>query len=167
VGTSSGIGIGIGIGVVIGFGFAFAFLAGMNQDTPILENIPTLQVDEEPRFAQLEAYYDEFDNITTVILRLTDKNGKFVKANGDAKITLCNEVAFTDRLTDCFSNDFEFTKDDFYSRQDNSGNKFTARQFAIYQELSGGWWWQASMDITLENGLTWYDVDSRFWSSED
>ena len=165
MGTSSGIGIGIGIGVVIGFGFAFAFLAGMNQDTPILENIPTL-VDAEPKFARLEASYDYFDDKTTVVLILTDNDGKFVKANGAVKLTLCNEVSSTDRLIDCFSNDFTFEKDDFYTWQDNSGRKFTGHRFVIYQELSNtqevyGWWWQASADIVIDE-LTWYDVDVRF-----
>jgi len=162
--TASGIGIGIGIGEVIGFGFAFVFLAGMNQDIPIIENIPALVYDE-PKFARLEAYYDYYDDKTTVVLILTDNDGKFVKANGDVRLTLCNEVSGTDRLIDCFSNDFTFEKDDFYTI-DNSGRKRTATQFVIYQELSNtqevfGWWWQASADIVIDE-LTWIDVDVRF-----
>jgi len=114
--TTSGIGIGIGIGVVIGFGFAFVFLAGMNQDTPILENIPTLQA-AEPRFAKLEASYDEYADKTTVVLILTDNDGKFTKASGNFELTLCPLYLLNVEYdpVDCFTNDFTFVKDSFYT----------------------------------------------------
>jgi len=159
--TASGIGIGIGIGVVIGFGFAFAFLAGMNQDTTI-DIIPTF-VDEEPRFARLDASYDEYADKTTVVLILTDKNGKSVKANGDFVLTLCLEVYGEDDLLGCFTNDFTFNKDDFYTFQDN----IHRTQFITYGELWGNWNWQASADITTDSGLTWEGVHTRFWVSDE
>jgi len=166
--TASGIGIGIGIGVVIGFGFAFVFLAG-NQDTPVLENIPILQVDEEPRFAQLEASYDDYADKTTVVLIFTDNDGKFVKANGNFELTLCPLYLLGEDFdpVDCFTNDFTFVKDSFYTWQDNSGRKRTATQFVTTGELWGKGDWHASADITTDNGLTWEDVNTRFTVWED
>ncbi len=166
--TASGIGIGIGIGVVIGFGFAFVFLAGMNQDISILENIPTLEI-AEPEFARLEASYDEFADKTTVVLIFTDKNGKFVKANGNFELTLCPLYLLNVEYdpVDCFTNDFTFVKDSFYTWQDNSGSKRTATQFVTIGELWGNWNWRASADITTDNGLTWEDVNTRFWVSDE
>ena len=162
---SKDLGIGIGIGIVIGFAVAYLFV-GTNQGTPEILNIPVLDL-SDPQFATLQAFYDEFDDKTTVILIFTDKEGKFVNGNGDAKITLCQEIAFEDRLHRCFSNDFAFTKADFYSWTDQSGQKITGRQFVINGELSGGWWWQASADITLDDGKQWVDVDARFYALED
>jgi len=163
MGTASGIGIGIGIGVVIGI--VLAVLFGIGQGTTVLENIPILDLDEEPRFARVHASYDEFDDKTTVVLYFTDNDGDNVKANGNVEITLCQEVAFTDQLTKCFSRTFDFKKDDFYTVQ-VAGSKLTGHQFVVDRELWGGWWWQVSMDITLEDGTTWYDVDDRFYASE-
>jgi len=70
-----------------------------------------------------------------------------------------------DKLTDCFSNEFKFEKDRFYTWQDSYGRQFTGHSFVIYKELSGGPW-DASADITTENGLSWVDVDTSFHSLE-
>ena len=162
------LGIGIGIGVVIGIALTFSFVAfnSQNQGTTI-EAIPDLILADDPQFARLQAVYDEFDDKTTVFLIFTDKESKYVRGNGDVKVTLCQEIPFEDRLHRCFSNDFAFTKSDFYSWIDQSGEKITGRQFVINGELSGGWWWQASADITLDDGKTWGDVDTRFYALED
>ena len=170
MGTASGMGIGIGIGVVIGIAVIMSFVA-INQgtitleDIPVLENIPTLEFDD-PRFASLEASYDELDDKTTVILFFTNNDGNYVKANGEVKITICHVPYGEDRLTNCFSNEFEFEKGDFYTRQDNSGRKLIGHQFVIYKELSAGLSWDASTDIITENGISWVDVDTTFISLE-
>ena len=160
-------GIGIGIGVVIGIALTFSFVAftSTNQGA----TIPDLIIVDDPQFAGLEAFYDQFDDKTRVILTFTDKDGKYVRGNGDVKITICQEIAFEDRLHRCFSNDFAFTKDDFYSWIDQSGKKIIGCQFVINAELSGGGnrFWQASADITLDDGVTWRDVDTRFYTYED
>ncbi len=46
MGTAGGIGIGIGIGIVIGIALMFVAFAGMGQNTPVLENIPALSIEE-------------------------------------------------------------------------------------------------------------------------
>jgi len=164
VGNASGIGIGIGIGVVIGFGFAVLF--GIGQGTTVLENIPILDLDKEPRFAELLASYDEWEDKTTVVLLLKDNDGKPTKANGDIVLTLCKEVAFEDDLVGCFTNDFTFKKDNFYTWQSNSGLKRIGVQFVTNGELYGNWWWQANADIITEYG-TWEGVHTRFWVSDE
>jgi len=168
VGTASGIGIGIGVGIVIGIAVTMSFVA-INQgtitieDIPALENIPTLEFDD-PRFASLEASYDELDDKTTVIMFFTNNDGNYVKANGEVKITICHVPYGEDRLTDCFSNEYKFEKGDFYTMQDYSGRKLIGHQFVIYKELSAaGLGWDASADITTEK-WSWVDVDTRFTS---
>ena len=163
MGTTAGIGIGIAIGIALTL--SIVVFAGINLGTT-LENIPAL-VYAEPRLAYLQASYDEFDDKTTVSLSFTDNDANYVKADGDVKITLCQEIAFTDDLTRCFTNSFSFDKGGFVTWQDNTGRKITSHQFTINGELSGGWWWQASAEITLEDGTYWADVDTRFWSSDD
>ena len=106
--TASGIGIGIGIGVVIGFAFAFVFLAGMNQDTPVLENIPSLVYDE-PRLASIQTSYFEENNRLVLELILTDKNAEYTKADGVLIITIKKDGR------QVYSDEYEFKKDDFLS----------------------------------------------------
>ena len=147
-----GIGIGIGVGIV-------AVIASIV--------MPYNSQTSDARFAQLDAFYDEYDDKTTVILYLTNNDGNYVKATGTATITLCHAPLFEDVLTDCFSNGFTFTKGGFYTWTDNSGRKITGHQFVINQELLGEFSWDASIDITLEDGTAWVDVDTTFFAVED
>ena len=155
MGKLKNVGIGIGIALVSVIGVSVVIMA-FQADTY-----------SDARFASLQAFYDEFDDKTTVVMLLTNNDGNYVKANGNVKITLCNEIAFTDQLTNCFSNSFSFKKDSFYTWQDNFGRKFTGHQFVINGELSAGWWWDVSADITLDDGKQWVDVDARFYALED
>ena len=158
-------GIVIGIGIGVPLTLLFVVIGGISQGTPTIVDIPGLDFDD-PRFAQLDAFYDESDDKTTVVMYLTNNDGNYVKANGNAKITLCYELIHEDRFIDCFSNEFKFEKDGFYTWRDSSGLKRTAHQFVIYQELRGGFSWDASADITTENGLSWVDVDTTFAALE-
>ena len=165
----SGIGIGIAIGVILGFALSNttlqtvtdipeAIIETVVEPEPIIETV----VEPEPGFAEILALYDEFEDKTTVVMYLTDNDGDYIKANGDVKITLCQEVAFEDRLTKCFSRTFNFEKGDFYTRESKTGHRFV-----IDRALWGGGFWQASMDINLDNEMYWTDVDTRFYSLED
>ena len=165
MGTTEGIGIGIAIGIALTL--SIVVFAGINLGTT-LENIPAL-VSNEPRFAKLEASYDEYADKTTVVLILTDNDGKFTKASGNFELTLCPLYLLGEDFdpVDCFTNDFTFVKDSFYTWQDNSGRKRTATQFVTTGELWGKGDWHASADITTDNGLTWEDVNTRFTVWED
>jgi len=163
LGTASGIGIGIGIGIVVTL--AFVFLVGINQGTPTLVNIPTLDFDNV-QFARVDADYDETDNRLAVFLYFTDNDGNNVKADGTGTITVTRLDSNMVKKDLSSSYDVEFKKDRFLTWRDNSGFKHTAYRFDI-NEFFGGkgtLWWDVSMDITLEDGRTWVDVDNRFYS---
>jgi len=154
--TVSGIGIGIGIGVVIGFGFAFVFLAGMNQDTPVLENIPSLVYDE-PRLASIQTSYFEENNRLVLELILTDKNAEYTKADGVLIITIKKDGR------QVYSDEYEFKKDDFLSWKNSSGVKVTGYRADIIQYFSGGSH-DVFVSLATTSGITFIDVHDSFWA---
>jgi len=162
--TASGIGIGIGIGIVVTL--AFFLLVGINQGTPTLVNIPTLDFDNV-QFARVDADYDETDNRLAVFLYFTDNDGNDVKADGKATITV-TKLDYDEKVGIPYSYDVEFDKNGFLTWRDNLGSKHTAYRFDINQFFGGRGtlWWDVSMDITLEDGRTWVDVDNRFYSTD-
>ena len=143
-----GIGIGIGIAltllfVVIGNGF------------------------DVPQFASLDADYDSIDNKLSVFLFFTDINGNNVKADGTGIITLTELDLDGNKVGKPYSYEVEFEKDGFQTWRDSSGLKHTGHAFYINQELAGrGLYWDVSMDITLEDGTQWADVDIRVVSAD-
>ena len=155
--TASGIGIGIGIGVVIGFGFAFVFLAGMNQDTPVLENIPSL-VEDEARLAQLVATYnDDLDRLVIAII-LTDADGEFTKADGIITLFILN-----DRGTEVYSGQHNFTKDDFLTWN----NPYLGKQKGAWITIDQGFY-SGNHDVyavmALKSGALWDKLHASFYS---
>jgi len=167
VGTAIGVGIGIGIGIALTT-LIFVVFVGINQgttiaDIPILEDIPAL-VNEGQKFARVEGYYDETDNRLTVVLTFTDSDGNNLKADGIGTITV-TELDRSEKIGRPYSYDVEFEKDDFITYTDNLGDKHTEYRFFIDQEFAGkGLSWDLSMEITLEDGMYWADVDTRFTS---
>jgi len=69
MGTTGGIGIGIAIGIALTLSFVVFF--GVNQGSPVLENIPTI-VYNEPKLASLQSSYDDDTGRLTVALILTE-----------------------------------------------------------------------------------------------
>ena len=158
----AGIGIGIAIGLILGFVISPGSSVTATQPSVIDEIIGTV-IEPEPRFAELWAYYDENDNRSTVVMYLTDNDGDYVKTDGDVKITLCKDEPYSDRLTGCFSRTFNFEKDDFYTRDGQTGHRFV-----IVRELWGGGTWDISMDINVPTlDKYWVDVGTSFYALED
>ena len=157
----AGIGIGIAIGIMLGFVISPGSSVTATKPSVIDEIIGTV-VEPEPRFAELQAYYDENDDRITVVMYLTDNDDNYVKADGDVEITLCKDEPYSDRLTGCFSRTFNFEKDDFYTREGQTGH-----QFVIARELRGGGTWDIRMDINVPSlDARWTDVGTSVYALE-
>jgi len=153
-----GIGIGIGIGVVIGIliGVIASPLVGIstsNLSNPIADIIPT----DDAHLANLEAYYDEVNDRLIVALILTNKNADYTKANGHLEIRVLNDNGFP-----VYNNEYDFTKDDFFSWKTNSGEKITGYRIDINKYFTSGSH-DVYVDFTTKSG-TWKDLYASFYS---
>ena len=154
--------MGVGIGVVIAFTLLYVVDGAISQDIPAL-------VFDDPQFARVEADYDWMDNRLAVFLYFTDTDGNNVKADGTGRITVTELDFDGNKVGKPYSYEVEFEKDGFQTWVDSSGLglKQTAHAFYINQEFAGkGLWWDVSMEITLEDGSYWADVDNRFVSAD-
>jgi len=154
--------IGIGIGIVIGLALGISLSSTSVESISIPEAIIEAVTEPDPRFASLRADYDYLDNETTIVMYLEDNDGNYVKADGDVKITLCKKDPYTDRLSNCFNRTFNFEKDDFFTREGQTGH-----MFVIHVELRQSGTWDISMDINIPSlDVYWVDVDSSVYSLE-
>lgn len=157
----AGIGIGIAIGIMLGFVISPGSSVTATVPSVIDEIIETV-IEPDPRFAELWADYDYRDDVTQIIMYLSDNDGDYVKADGDVKITLCQKDIYTDKLYNCSNRTFNFEKGDFFTRQGKTGH-----MFVIHHELRGGSW-DVSMDINIPSlDKHWVDVDTSVYSLDD
>ena len=154
---------GIGIGIAIGLMLGFVISPGSSVSTPsVIDEIIETVVEPDPRFAELWADYDYRDDVTQIIMYLSDNDGDYVKGDGDVTIGMCKEDPYTDRLSNCFYNTFDFEKGDFFTREGKTGH-----MFVIHHELRGGGW-DISMDINIPSlDKHWTDVDTSVYSLDD
>jgi len=107
------------------------------------------------------------DNRLAVFLFFTDTDGNNVKADGTGRITVTELDFDGNKVGNPYSYEVEFEKDGFQTWRDDSGLKHTAHAFYINQEFaSRGLYWDVSMEVTLEDGTYWPDVDTRFISAD-
>ena len=146
VGKKIGIGIGVVVLALIVFSmFSEGFLLGEIDDA---------------RMARIQADYSHETDRLTVALILTNQNGDYTKANGHLEIRVYN-----DRDVKVHSQEFDFTKNDFVSWQNNVGGKTTGYLFSInkYFESYGH---DVFVDLETKSGNTWKDIHARFFSLE-
>ena len=163
----AGIGIGIAIGIMLGFVISPGSSVTVTEPSVIDEIVETIGIEAEAKFARVEADYDETDNRLAVFLFFTDNDGNNVKADGVGIITVTKLDYEMERTGLPSSFDVEFEKDGFQTWRDSSGVKHTAYRFDIDNRFSGALWWDVSIDLVLEDGRTWVDVDNRFTSLDD
>ena len=157
----AGIGIGIAIGLMLGFVISPGSSVTATKPSVIDEIFETV-IEPDPRFAELWADYDYRDDVTQIIMYLSDNDGDYVKGDGDVTIGMCKEDPYTDRLSNCFYNTFDFEKGDFFTREGKTGH-----MFVIHHELRGGGW-DISMDINIPSlDKHWTDVDTSVYSLDD
>ncbi len=135
--------VGISAGIVVSLLIVMAFFVTEYDDA---------------RLASVEAWYEYERNRLTVAIYLTDSNGDYTKANGDAEITIEKD------LLTVYSDKYNFVKDDFVTWKDNFGNKKTAYVIDIRQFFSSG-----SHDVFVDlntKELQWEDLHASFYSLE-
>ncbi len=154
MGTSKGIGIGVGItvGVIV---VAFLIFEMGFTFVDVVEEF------EDARLARLQANYNEETDKLQVVVILTDSNGDYTKASGDATITVktTGDVRYT-----AYSNTYYFEKDDFVTWKDNSGNKVTGYMIDIRENFSGGSH-DVFVDLNTKSGH-WENLHDSFYSLE-
>jgi len=136
----------IGIGVAVAVGLIFVIYISYETEY------------EDARLARVQAnYYDESNRLVVTII-LTDSNGDYTKASGDADITV-QKVGHT-----VYSNKYNFVKNDFVTWKNNVGGKTTGYMIDIRQFFPTG-----SHDVFIDlNTKTsyWEDLHDSFYSLE-
>ena len=141
--------IGIGIGVIF-----LAFVAYNMFSQGIL--LP--QVDDA-HLASLEASYFEDSDRLVVALILTNKDAEYTKANGHLELKVLKGAVRV------YSNEYDFTKDDFFSWKTNFGEKITGYRIDINEKFFSGEH-DVYVDMVLKSGSSWEGLHASFYSLE-
>ena len=114
---------------------------------------------DDARLALLQSSYFYDNNRLVVNIILTDSNGDYTKANGNAEITVLKDGHMV------YSNEYNFVKDDFVTwRNAISGEKITAYRIDIKQYFSSGSH-DVFVDLNTRSGH-WEDLHDSFYSLE-
>ena len=122
---------------------------------------------EDARLAQLDARYDHDIDRLAVTIILTDSNGEYTKASGDADVTILQEGGH-----EVYSNKYNFVKNDFVTWKSVLGGiKITAYIIDIRQffpssggEVSGMMGYEVYVDLNTKTSH--WDLHDKFWSFE-
>ena len=90
------------------------------------------QTFDDARLADLRAtYFDDVDKLVVAVV-LTNADGEFTKANGHLELTIQKDGRTV------YSNEYDFTKDDFLTWDNLFGGQTRGVPFGIDQRFSGG-----------------------------
>jgi len=122
------------------------------QDTPQKTElvIPEVIQTEDARLAQVEAWYEHKTDRLTVAIYLTDSNGDYTKAKGNAEISIYQG----ENMPRAYADTHNFVKDDFVTWRDDSGNKVTGYVIDIRHFFPYG-----DYDLFVD-----LDTQSRHWA---
>jgi len=145
------IAIAVGVGIL---GFFILFI-GLNMfDQGIL-----LGEVDDVRLASLQSnYYYEDDRLVVNVI-LTNKDGEHTKANGHVELSVLKDGR------PVYSNEYDFTKDDFLSWQTIFGGEFTGYRIDIKEYFSSGEH-DVYVDMVLKSDRYWEDLHDTFYSLE-
>ena len=146
--------IGIGIAVAVGLIFVIYISYDANYD--------------DARLAHINTSYDDDVDRLRVVIYLTDSNGEYTKASGDADVTILQEGGH-----EVYSNKYNFVKNDFVTWKSVLGGvKITAYIIDIRQffpssggEVSGMMGYEVYVDLNTKTSH-WEDLYDEFWSFE-
>jgi len=157
-----GLGIGIGIGIVIGIGIGVIGLPLVDNSmseqpnpNPIAVVLPDI---DDAHLAHIKANYFEDNNRLIVALILTNKDAGYTKADGHLEIRVYND----DRER-VYSNEYDVTKDDFFSWKTNFGEKVTGYRIDETKYFASGSH-DVYVDFTKKGGSTWQELHTDFYS---
>ncbi len=145
----------IGIGVAVAVGLIFVIYISYDATY------------DDARLASIIASYDEDVNRLRVATYLTDSNGDYTKASGDADVTILQEGGH-----EVYSNKYNFVKNDFVSwKSVLGGDKITAYIIDIRQffpssggEVSGMMGYEVYVDLNTKTKH--WELYDEFWSFE-
>jgi len=145
--------------------FVVAFLIfGMGSSSVnVIEDI----VGDDARLASIIASYDDDVDRLRVAIYLTDSNGEYTKASGDADVTIFNE-----KKREVYSATYNFVKNDFVTwKSVLGGAKITAYLIDIKQffpssggEVSGMMGYEVYVDLNTKTKH--WELYDEFWSFE-
>jgi len=146
----------IGIGVAVAVGLIFVIYISYDATY------------DDARLASIIASYDDDVDRLRVVIYLTDSNGEYTKASGDADVTILQEGGH-----EVYSNKYNFVKNDFVTwKSVLGGDKITAYIIDIKQffpssggEVSGMMGYEVYVDLNTKTGH-WEDIRDEFWSFE-
>lgn len=123
---------------------------------------------DDARLASIIASYDDDVDRLRVAIYLTDSNGEYTKASGDADVTILQEGGH-----EVYSNKYNFVKNDFVTWKSVLGGvKITAYIIDIRQffpssggEVSGMMGYEVYVDLNTKT-KHWEDLHDQFWSFE-
>jgi len=153
-GKKIGAGIGVAIGVII---VIFLIIV-----------VSYVAEYDDARLASIIASYDDDVDRLRVVIYLTDSNGDYTKASGDADVTIFNE-----NRREVYSNKYNFVKDNFVTwKSVLGGDRITAYIIDIRQffpssggEVSGMMGYEVYVDLNTKT-KHWEDLYDEFWSFE-
>jgi len=146
----------IGIGVAVAVGLIFVIYISYDAKY------------DDARLAHINSSYDADVDRLRVTIFLTDSNGDYTKANGNAELIIFNE-----NRREVYSATYNFVKNDFVSWQSIfGGGKITGYIIDIRQffpssggEVSGMMGYEVFVDLNTRSGH-WEDLYDEFWSFE-
>jgi len=143
LGTGAKIGIGVGVSVGVIFLIIVAFLYDAQDDA---------------RLADLRAtYFDDQDRLAVAVV-LTNADGEFTKANGHLELTILKDGLVV------YSNEYDFTKNDFLTWDNLFTGKTRGVLFSINERFPNG-----DHDVTANlktNSRYWEGLHASFYSLE-
>ena len=143
MGSGKKIGIGVGVSVGVIFLIIVAFLYDAQDDA---------------RLAKLQAtYFDDQDRLAVAVI-LTNADGEFTKANGYLELTILKDGLVV------YSNEYDFTKNDFLTWDNLFTGKTRGVLFSINERFQNG-----DHDVTANlktNSGYWEGLHASFYSLE-
>ena len=142
-----GIGAGVGIGAIIAL---FVVYSTMESDDARLAEI-------------IATYFDDTDRLA-VALMLHDADGEFTKANGHIELTIKSGASTV------YSNEYDFTKNDFVTWDNLFLGKQRGVPFAVNERFPGksfsGEEYDVYENLKLNSGRYWENLHASFRSFE-
>jgi len=149
--------------VVVGLVVLFiAFPMEYDADkTPVgfLDEVKEKEIsDSDAYLASIEASYREADDRLLVNLILENKNAEYTKADGNLVIRVLDDSDFP-----VVYEEYDVTRDDFFSWKDGSGEKVTGYRIDVTRFLASGSY-DVYVDFTTKSGTNWTDLHAGFYS---
>ncbi len=143
MGSGKKIGIGVGVSVGVIFLIIVAFLYDAQDDA---------------RLANLQAtYFDDQDRLAVAVI-LTNADGEFTKANGHLELTILKDGLVV------YSNEYDFTKNDFLTWDNLFTGKTKGVPFIINERFQNGDH-DVSANLKTNSGY-WEGLHASFYSLE-